>query len=145
MIPTGGRLRRIDGGRHRVVQVRVSDAELAVIEARAAGAGVSIAHYVHSAVLADGRLTVADRLYWMREIWNLQRQLFDLRERLGAVVDRIGPGATDLSEVYAAAEAVRRMESAVTESAAGYTRALEEADLRSRREARRGSRRPSVS
>jgi len=128
-----------------VVQVRVSDAELAVIEARAAGAGVSIARYVHSAVLADGRLTVADRLYRMKEIWNLQRQLFDVRERLGTVVDRIGPGATDLPEVHAAVEAVRRMESAITESAAGYTLALEEADARSRREARRGPRQPAVS
>jgi len=55
------------GGRHRVVQVRVSDAEFEALEAKAVASGVSMPRYVIGAVL-DETLTVAERRYWLMEI-----------------------------------------------------------------------------
>jgi len=132
-IPTGGRMQYLLGGRHRVVQVRVSDAEFEALEAKAVASGVSIPRYVIGAVL-DETLTVAERRYWLMEINSLLRTLVGARNRLDALIE-LGRAAGSIPpEVTTAAKALTRMESRVTEAAANFTRAFEETDRRARRE-----------
>jgi hypothetical protein len=60
-IPEGGRQERLLGGRHRVVQVRVSEAEYEALEARATATRVSMPRYLVMAVLVDSRMTINER------------------------------------------------------------------------------------
>jgi len=135
-IPEGGRQERLPGGRHRVIQVRVSEAEFEALEARAAVVRVSIPRYLVKAVLFDGRLTANERNMWIAETDRLERLMHSLRCRLDALIE-LGPTPNGLvHEVSEAVGAISRMESSVSESVANCMRALVDVDQRSR-EARR--------
>ena len=132
VIPTGGRQERLPGGRHRVIQVRVSDAEFEELEARATVVRVSIPRYLVKAVLFDGRLTTNEKRMWIAETDRLERLIHSLRCRLDALIE-LGPVPEELvDEVSEAVGAITRMESSVIASVANCMRALVDVDQRSR-------------
>jgi len=131
-IPEGGRQERLPGGRHRVVQVRVSEAEYEALEARASAVGVSIPRYLVKAVLFDSRMTANERRAWTAETDRLQRAMYKLRDRIDTLID-LGPVPEWLvDDVSEAVGAITVAASSVRDSVANCMRALVDVDQRSR-------------
>ena len=135
-IPEGGRQERLPGGRHRVIQVRVSEDEYEALEARAAATKVSMPRYLVMAVLIDSRMTVNERRAWTAETFRLERVMYGLAEQLEELVD-LGPLPEWLmGRVVEATESVRQGGLGIHEAVVNAMLALVDVPQRSK-EARR--------
>ena len=84
-----GRVRRLQGGRHQQVRVRVSDEELGQLQRMAAEAGVSVQRLVLEQLLVGGRPTVSARRRATDEFLGMQRQLVGLATNVNQLA-RVG-------------------------------------------------------
>lgn len=98
-VPPGGRRRRQEGGRGRVVKLRLSDDEFAAVAARAQAAGVSAQRLLLEAALADGT-TPAERRAVRTKLASAQRQLVGL----GTNVNQLARVANSTGRVPAGTE-----------------------------------------
>jgi hypothetical protein len=75
----GRRRANVPGGRStRRAGFTMSPEEAAVLEARAAAAGLRVSVYVAERALSEDGGTAAERRAWMGQLWGLERRLCEL-------------------------------------------------------------------
>jgi len=106
----GGRQRRVPGGRKIFVKARVTEEQLAQIQARAAGLGVSVSRLMVDSTLTPAGLSLPEQHALWSELEGLARLLSAVGNNVNQIAKVLNSGgAMRPGEVAGASEAVVRI------------------------------------
>jgi Mobilization protein NikA len=103
------RRRRVDGGRHRAVNLRLDDAEYAAISSYAASAKLSIQRFIVSCALTGTAPASPAPSALTAEIAGVRRLTANLANNVNQIARKLNSGGVPDSSIPATAEAVRRV------------------------------------
>ena len=118
-VPAGGRRRRLEGGRRRIVKIRLSDPEFEALAVRAKGAGVSVQRLVVDAALADGAPTPAERRALWSTLLAARRQVAGLATNVNQLAKVANSTGRVPAGTAAALARIAAIDDRLTEAAAG--------------------------